>query len=480
MKVITTILIFASLLSLFYTNDTPHVIQLNNTNFDKIINTNEYTLVKFYAPWCGHCKSLIPVYEKASQNYENNSKIKFAQIDATESLIISEKYDITGYPTILLFYNNTQIFTDYEGDRTSDDIAKFIDNKINSIKIINNINELDSLKNQDESIVLLIGNQVSKEYNIMKEIAFTFKYPVIYAFTDNQEIKNMLAKNDTELILFSKKTNDTIYYKSSPFENRSVEEFIITNTIPDILEYNEQTLQMLLSSNRPMLVLYRNKDIHINEELLIRSLANSFKSKLVTVICGFETEVENVLVEYVGIKRKDIATLKIHVFEGENIKGYSFNMPFNIQNIETFITDFSEGKLKEDIKSQEVPKENNGDILDIVSFNFEEEVLLTTQDVFVLFYAPWCNYCKEVMPIYEQLANKLKNNKNLKFTRIDYTENEVENINIKGFPTFYFYKSANKKNPIEYTEERTESDFINFLNKHTNIEEIKEIDKTDL
>ena len=64
----------------------------------------------------------------------------------------------------------------------------------------------------------------------------------------------------------------------------------------------------------------------------------------------------------------------------------------------------------------------------------------------LLFYAPWCKNCKAFHPKYEEVAKKLKEkNPKLRLAKIDATENEVESVDISGFPTVKFYTLEIKK-----------------------------------
>jgi len=86
----------------------------------------------------------------------------------------------------------------------------------------------------------------------------------------------------------------------------------------------------------------------------------------------------------------------------------------------------------------------------------------SAKDVFVEYYAPWCGHCKSLAPIWDELGDHFESNPNVVIAKIDYTANEVEGINIKGFPTLKFYPAGNEA-VIEYEGDRELEALIKFV-----------------
>lgn len=102
------------------------VVQLSGPSFDQSIG-HGVTLVKFFAPWCGHCKRLAPTWDDLAGKYVGNRNVKIAKVDCTlsENKELCSEQEVDGFPTIFLYRNGEKV-TEYNGNRSLEDLVNFV------------------------------------------------------------------------------------------------------------------------------------------------------------------------------------------------------------------------------------------------------------------------------------------------------------------------------------------------------------------
>ena len=107
------------------------VIDLIPSNFDSVVlKSGKPALVEFFAPWCGHCKNLAPVYEELATTFQHASdKVTIAKVDADAEKDLGKKYGVQGFPTLKWFDGKSDKPEEYDGGRDIESLQKWVTDK---------------------------------------------------------------------------------------------------------------------------------------------------------------------------------------------------------------------------------------------------------------------------------------------------------------------------------------------------------------
>ena len=128
-------IVFGALIALAQAEITEEdgILVITSDNFQEAIDKHKFIMVEFYAPWCGHCKSLAPKYDELGEKMAEE-EVEIVKMDATAN-DVPPAYSVSGFPTLYWLPSDSKTPEAYQGGREVDDFVKFISKKaVNELK----------------------------------------------------------------------------------------------------------------------------------------------------------------------------------------------------------------------------------------------------------------------------------------------------------------------------------------------------------
>jgi len=440
------------------------VAVLTKDNFNDFIKNNKFAFVKFYAPWCGHCKSMAAGYSKLAKRMKTETNgVAIAKVDTTVETSIGEQFGIKGFPTLKFFVDGQPV--DYNGARDEDALYNWITKKTGpSTTELKTTDELTGLKEKKIAVLLATTEDNEALLKAFNSLAASVD-DITFHYTFSPEVKKTLDLTDKNTFVILRSFDDG--NKLLAGDNLTVEsmrDFLNTHKHPIVMPFEQEAAERIFGTESPAIFLFNDED---NSDALktFKTVAQKFAGEsLVFSHSTITTGLGARLSEFLGITPKDTDSIRIIKFTAGNLLKYKLETVTE-ETLTQFIQDWKNDKLTAYFKSENIPESNDQPVKVIVGNSFED--LIINSDKYVLFeaYAPWCGHCKQLDPIYTELATKLAHVSDLLIAKMDATANEHPSLNIKGFPTLKFYKKGEKSTPMDYNGERTVDGFIAFLEK---------------
>ncbi|XP_078101074.1 protein disulfide isomerase family A, member 8 isoform X3 [Sander vitreus] len=329
------------------------VLELGDEDFDYLATEHETMLVKFYAPWCGHCKKLSPDFEKAATRLKGT--VQLAKVDCTAHSETCGRFGVSGYPTLKIFRNGKES-APYDGPRSAEGIYQYMKKQTgpDSVQLQTEEDLQTFIDNYDASIVGVFAGADSSPLSEFLRAAALLREQFRFAHTVDLKLGDKYGVTSECVLLFrpprlASKFEDSVVAFRDHLTIGSLRRFIrdhINGLCPHLTMENRDRLRV-----RDLLTAFYDLDYHHN----IRG-SNYWRN------------------------RRDGLSL------------------------ERFLEDYFAGRLKRYIKSEAVPERNAAAVKVVVAESFDEVVNNPEKDVLIQFYSRSCPHCKKLEPVYRELA----------------------------------------------------------------------------
>ncbi|KAL0222557.1 hypothetical protein RCL1_002411 [Eukaryota sp. TZLM3-RCL] len=475
-------LLFVLLLTVITVSATD-VLELTSENYQSVLSSKKLVLIKYYAPWCGHCKSLAPEYEEAAKTLQSSLQtpdiVTLAEINCDNESELCQNAGIQGFPTLHLFRDGEQ-WLEYQGQRQAKDIVEFVEKM--TLPLIPDLEptHVEKFLEVNPVAVLVYLDSEAPEFTVLSNVAAKF--------VDKVQFVRIPSEEKPKVEIRKAETGETFLFEGDLTNEEEVYNFIESNRKPLLIELDRNTFKDVFVENAgPIGILFVDPQVDSwkpKYTAAAQKLKELGSTAQLTYIDGI---MYSKFMERLG--HDSIPAFTIVLLQ----KNAHFNQPqFSLDDIPAFVEEVVEGKVSKYVRGEAVPSEEEqaqSAARIVVRDNFEAEVLTPVvegHDVVVLYWAPFCSHCVSFKPAFEEFATIIRDaNIKVKVASFNADANDIPEeagFELQGYPTVIIYPAAKSREEVvavEHSGERSVAGLVAFLKDHAKTE-IPDIQVTEV
>ncbi|XP_035037039.1 protein disulfide-isomerase [Hippoglossus stenolepis] len=442
------------------------VLQLKKGNFKRALRKYQQLLVHFYAPLSAESHRVSAAFKGAAAELQG-SEVKLAVVDVTKEKELAKDLKATGPPIIRLYLG---------GDKknpvpcpvplSAASILTWLKRRAGSAADL--ITDRSLSEASEELTVVGFFKELDHEYVQVFYSAAMDLPDVSFAVTQNNEVISKYGLTH-DVVLLLKKSKLIQAYKMMP--QTSKEELIVFITVyqmDPVTEYTGKTANQILSS--PVLhhaILFVNETAADFKEIYsaFSGAAGAFRLKILFVWVNVDESRNGRMMEYFRVRDFEAPIIRL-VNLTDHVTYHLPSDSLDVETVKTFCQSYLEGKAKPKLQSEPIPDGwDTKPVKELVGMTLEKVAFNPDKTVFVMFYLPYSQDSKALLPLWEELAEALKEREDVVVACIDASANDI-NMSMQGrYPSLGLFPALYAERMVVYKGKRKVKDLVKFLDK---------------
>ncbi|RCN50333.1 thioredoxin [Ancylostoma caninum] len=325
-----------------------NVVQLDSSNFDSIMQSNDVVFVNFYADWCRFSQMLKPIFAQASEKFQNlpQGKVVWGAVDADRQADLATRFQVNKYPTLKLFRNGEIVRKEYRSQRSVEALSAFVQKQLDSsIVEVQSPEELSQkLDVEKRNVIAYFAQPSGPEYDSLKKVASILREDCSFYVGSGPAFAAQTAQGPS-LSYKGPNAQDGLAFTGSMQDFNLLKQWLTDKCIPLVREITFENAEELTEEGIPFLILFRHPDDKESEKVFTEAVIREIPDQKAAINCLVADGKKFAHpLHHLGKRESDLPVIAIdsfrHMYLFPNIN--DLNTPGKLRQ---FVLDLHSGKL---------------------------------------------------------------------------------------------------------------------------------------